>query len=73
MATAVKTPLTPTQLATQLAGADNATQLAKAFVRPYLRRHFARAKDAKGTSWHLTAAQVKAVREAYKARQAGKA
>jgi len=72
MATTTK-ELTPTQLATQLAGADNAAQVAKAFVRPYLRRHFARAKDAKGTGWYLTPAQVKAIREAYKARVAGKA
>jgi hypothetical protein len=65
----VKT-LTPTQLATKLAGADSSDRVAKAFVRPFLRRHFARAKDAKGTSWNLSAAQVKAVTEAYKKRQA---
>jgi len=65
--------MTPTQLAASLAGPDNAAQVAKAFVRPYLRRHFARAKDAKGTSWYLTPAQVKAIREAFKARVAGKA
>jgi hypothetical protein len=72
MADTTKT-LTPTQLATSLAGADNAAQVAKAFVRPFLRKNFARAKDAKGTSWYLTAAQVKAVKEAYAARVAGKA
>ena len=65
--------LTPTQLAESLAGKDSAGRIAKAFVRPYLRRHFARAKDAKGTSWNLTAAQVKAVSEAYKARVTSKA
>lgn len=65
-----KTPLTPNQLASKLAGADNAAQVAKAFVRPYLRRHFARAKDQHGTSWTLTDAQVKAVTAAWKKRQA---
>jgi len=64
------TTTTPTELAKALAGADSAERVAKAFVRPYLRRHFARAKDAKGTSWNLTPAQVKAVKEAWKKRQA---
>jgi hypothetical protein len=61
---------TPTKLAASLAGADSADRVAKAFVRPYLRRHFARSKDAKGTSWELTPTQVKAVRAAWKKRQA---
>jgi len=64
------TTLTPTQLATKLAGADSSERVAKAFVRPYLRRHFARAKDAKGTSWNLTPAQIKAVTDAWKKHQA---
>ena len=64
------TTMTPTALATKLAGADNADRVAKAFVRPYLRRHFARAKDAKGTSWEMNPAQVKAVTAAWKKRQA---
>ena len=62
------TNMTPNQLATKLGGADNATALGKAFVRPYLRRHFARDAKAKGTSWELTPAQIKAVTAAYKAR-----
>lgn len=62
--------MTPTSLAASLAGKDNAAKVAKTFVRPYLRKNFARAKDAKGTSWTLTPAQVKAVREAYKAKTA---
>ena len=61
--------MTPTALATKLAGADSAERVAKAFVRPYLRRHFARAKDAKGTSWELSPAQVKAITAAWKKRQ----
>ena len=74
MATKEKKPLTPTQLAAELADtgeAADATALAKSFVRPYLRKHFAR--EVKGTAWYLTDDQVKAVREAYAARQAGKA
>jgi hypothetical protein len=72
---ATKTPqaLTPTQIASQLAGDENAAQVAKSFVRPYLRKHFTRSKEAKGTAWYLTADQVKAIRDAFKARQAGKA
>lgn len=66
-------PITPTALAEKLGGKDGAAKLAKTFVRPYLRRHFARAKDAKGTSWNLSAAQVKAITEAYKARTAKEA
>ena len=65
----VKT-MTPTQLATKLAGADNAEKVAKTFVRPYLRKHFTRSSDSKGTSWVLNAAEIKAVSDAYKARQA---
>lgn len=60
--------LTPTSLAAKLAGKDNAEKVAKTFVRPYLRRHFARNADQKGTSWVLTPAQVKDVTAAYKAR-----
>lgn len=67
---ATSTPMTPTALAAKLAGKDEAAKVAKTFVRPYLRKHFARAKDAKGTSWNLTTAQVKAVTDAYKARKA---
>jgi len=66
MATVAPKTMTPTELAISLAGKDSADRVAKAFVRPYLRRHFARAKDAKGTSWNLTPAQIKAVREAWK-------
>jgi hypothetical protein len=69
--TKAKNPLTPTQLAAELAGDDNATTVAKAFVRPFLRKNFTR--EVKGTAWYLTDDQVKAVREAYAARQAGKA
>jgi hypothetical protein len=65
----VKT-MTPTQLATKLAGADNAEKVAKTFVRPYLRKHFARNDEARGTSWTLTNDQIKAVTDAYKARKA---
>jgi hypothetical protein len=65
----VKT-MTPTELAASLAGKDNAEKVAKTFVRPFLRRHFARKDDQRGTSWALTPEQVKAVTEAYKARKA---
>ena len=67
MATETKT-MTPTQLAAKLAGADNADKVAKTFVRPFLRKNFARKDEARGTSWTLNAAQVKAVTEAWKAR-----
>ena len=60
--------LTPNQLAAKLAGADNAEKVGKTFVRPYLRKHFARNAESKGTSWDLTDEQVKAVTTAYKAR-----
>lgn len=65
--------MTPTQLAAKLAGPENAERIAKAFVRPFLRRNFTRATEAKGTSWNLTADQIKAVTDAWKARVAGKA
>jgi hypothetical protein len=65
----VKT-MTPTELATKLAGADNAEKVAKTFVRPYLRKHFARSSEARGTSWVCDADQIKAVTDAYKARKA---
>lgn len=60
--------MTPNQLAAKLAGADNAEKVGKTFVRPFLRRHFARKAEAKGTSWELTDDQIKAVTAAYKAR-----
>ena len=61
----VKT-MTPNQLATKLAGKDNADKVAKAFVRPFLRRNFSRKADAKGSSWYLTPEQVKAVTAAWR-------
>lgn len=70
MATTKTSTMTPTQLAAKLAGADAAERVAKAFVRPYLRRHFARKPDQQGTSWNLTPDQVKAVTAAWKKRQA---
>lgn len=62
--------ITPTSLAAKLAGKDNAEKVAKTFVRPYLRKHFARNDEQRGTSWALTAEQVKAISDAYKARKA---
>lgn len=62
--------MTPTELAATLAGKDQAEKVAKTFVRPYLRRHFARTSEARGTSWTLTPDQVKAISDAYKARKA---
>ena len=60
------TTLTPTQVAEKLAGKENAQKVAKAFVRPFLRKNYARKVEAKNTSWALTPVQVKAVIEAYK-------
>jgi hypothetical protein len=62
--------MTPNELAATLPGVgkENAEKVGKAFVRPYLRRHFARPAEAKGSSWTLDAEQVKAVRDAWKAR-----
>jgi len=60
--------MTPNQLAAKLGGDDNAEKLGKTFVRPYLRKHFTRPDEAKGTSWQLSNEQVKAVTDAYKAR-----
>lgn len=65
--------MTPNQLAAKLAGADQAERLGKAFVRPFLRRHYARDAALKGSSWTLTDEQVKALTAAFKARQEGKA
>ncbi len=64
--------MTPNNLAAKLAGADEADRLGKAFVRPFLRRHYARDAELKGSAWTLTDEQVAAVTSAYKARQAGK-
>jgi len=60
--------MTPNALAEKLAGKDAASKVAKTFVRPFLRKNFPRAKDAKGTGWTLTTAQVRKVTDAYKAR-----
>lgn len=60
------TTMTPTQVAEKLAGKEKAQKVAKAFVRPFLRKNYARKAEAKNTSWILTPAQVKAVTEAYK-------
>lgn len=65
--------MTPNQLATKLVGNGDAERYGKAFVRPFLRRHFARDAQVKGTGWQLTDTQVKAVTAAHKAKQAGKA
>lgn len=67
---ATKTQMTPKELATKLVGSDDAEKFAKTFIRPYLRKHFARNDEQRGTSWTLTEEQVKAVTDAYKARQA---
>lgn len=65
--------MTPNTLAGKLAGASNAERVGKAFVRPFLRRHYARDAAAKGSSWYMTDEQIAAVTAAYKARQNGKA
>lgn len=65
--------MTPNQLASKLAGADNAERIGKAFVRPYLRRYFTRDGSLRGTSWNLTDAQVAEVTAAWKAKQKGNA
>ena len=65
--------MTPNQLAAKLAGSDNAERVGKAFVRPFLRRHFTRDASQKGTSWQLTYVQIATVTAAYKARQKGQA
>lgn len=62
--------MTPTELATKLAGSDNAGKVAKTFVRPYLRKHYARGANAKGTSWKLTPKQAQEITKAFKARAA---
>lgn len=65
MATTQKT-MTPNQLAEKLVGKENAEKVAKAFVRPFLRRNFTRGSEAKGSSWTLDAKQIKAVTDAWK-------
>ena len=67
MATEPKT-MTPTQLASELAGKDNAEKVAKTFIRPFLRRQYKRDAEAHGTSWLLDPSQVKAVKEAWSKR-----
>jgi hypothetical protein len=64
--------VTPNQLAAKLAGSENAERVGKAFVRPFLRRHYTRDAALKGSAWNLTDEQRDAVTAAYKARQAGK-
>jgi len=65
--------MTPNELAAKLAGKDSAERIGKAFVRPMLRKHYAREASLKGSSWALTDEQVAAVTAAFKARQSGKA
>ena len=65
--------MTPNQLATKLVGNGDAERYGKAFVRPFLRRHFTRDNAVKGSGWTLTDEQVAAVTAAHKARAAGKA
>lgn len=65
--------ITPNQLAGKLAGEANAERIGKAFVRPFLRRHYTRDAASKGSSWYMTDEQIAAVTAAYKARQNGKA
>lgn len=67
------TTMTPNALAAKLAGTDNAERIGKAFVRPFLRRHFTRDASSKGSSWYMTDEQVAAVTAAFKARRDGKA
>lgn len=68
-----KATLTPNQLAEKLAGAANRDKVGKTFVRPFLRKHYAREAGTKGTGWLLTDEQVAAVTAAYRARTEGKA
>lgn len=65
--------MTPNQLAAKLGGTENAERLGKAFVRPFLRRHFTRDGALRGTSWNLTDEQVATVTAAWNARQKGNA
>lgn len=65
--------MTPNELAAKLAGRDASERVGKAFVRPFLRKHYARDASAKGSSWNLTDEQRDAVTAAFKARQNGKA
>lgn len=65
--------MTPNALAAKLVGAANAEQYGKAFVRPYLRKHFTRDVAIKGSGWTLDAKQIAEVTAAHKARVAGKA
>jgi len=62
--------MTANELAAKLAGKENAEKVGKTFVRPFLRRNFARQAEAKGTTWELTPDMVKDVTAAYKARKA---
>ncbi len=64
--------MTPNQLAAKLAGRDDSERIGKAFVRPFLRRHYARDDSLKGSSWTLTDEQTAAVTAAYRAHQNGK-
>jgi len=63
--------MTPNTLAAKLVGSDNAERIGKAFVRPFLRKHYARDGSLKGSSWNLTDEQVALVMAAWKARQKG--
>lgn len=70
MAKQATQPMSPTALAEKLAGKDEAAKVAKTFVRPFLRRHFARSEESRGTSWQVTPDQQKAVIDAWNARTA---
>lgn len=64
--------MTPNALAEKLAGRDASERVGKAFVRPFLRRHYTRDATAKGSSWNMTDEQIAAVTAAFKAKQNGK-
>lgn len=64
--------VTPNQLAERLAGAANREKIGKTFVRPFLRKHYARDAQVKGSGWLLSDEQVAAVTSAYHARRDGK-
>lgn len=66
------TTVTPNDLAAKLAGASNREKVGKTFVRPFLRRYYARDAKVKGSSWFLTDEQIAAVTAAYRARENGK-
>lgn len=65
--------MTPNQLAAKQVGKDSADAHAKRFIRPFLRRHYAREAALSGSSWTLSKEQVAALDAAHKARQSGKA